>query len=121
MILFYVFLTAVLCTYSQLIFKWRMASFGPLPEDLWAKGFFVLGCLFDPFVISGFLSGFLATLCWLVAISKLNVSYAYPIVLCTVLVFVTIGGVVLFEEKLSTPHIAGLVLLLVGLSFFVFK
>ena len=117
----YVSLTIFLIVFSQLLMKWRIASFPPLPAPLDQKLFYLLGSVFDPFIFGGFFAAFLGSLCWIAAMTILNISHAYPILVCALLVLVTIGGVVLFGERLSTMQIFGIVLILFGIGFFVFR
>ena len=117
----YVSLTVFLIVFSQLLIKWRVASFPPLPAPLDQKFFCLLGSVFDPFIFGGFFAAFLGSLCWIAAMTVLNISHAYPILVCSLLVLVTIGGVVLFGERLSTTQMFGIALILSGIGLFVLR
>ena len=85
---FYIFGTIFFTVYGQLILKWRISGFGQLPEATMDKVVFLLKLLFDPFIFSGFASAFIASLFWMAAMTKFDVSYAYPFMsLSFVLVF----------------------------------
>ncbi|SDC22230.1 EamA-like transporter family protein [Cupriavidus sp. YR651] len=109
----WIFLTISLTVYGQIILKWRMERFGGMPAELAGKALFVLRVLTDPGVFSGILSAFLASVCWIVAMTKFELSHAYPFVsLC--FVAVTIASVWLFGEQLSLLKIAGVAFIVFG-------
>lgn len=65
----YIFGTILFTVYGQFIIKWQMAKAGPLPHVFGEKSFF--SCRFsDPWILSAFLSAFVASLCWMVAMTK---------------------------------------------------
>lgn len=66
----YIFATIGFTVYGQLILKWRISQFGALPEQAINKLKFLILLLFDPFIFSGFLAGFLASLAWMAAMTK---------------------------------------------------
>ena len=106
--------TVVLTSYAQLIVKWRVSRAGPLPVDFAKKALFLTGMLFDPFVITGLLGALLAGLAWMAAMTKLELSFAYPFVsLSFVLVFVF--SAFLFHETITTPKILGMLLIIAGI------
>lgn len=49
--------------------------------------------------MSGFFAAFLAALSWIAAMTQLNVSAAYPILVCSLLIFVTLGGAFFFMNE----------------------
>jgi drug/metabolite transporter (DMT)-like permease len=109
-----VFCSAVLTTYAQLIIKWRVSRAGPLPVEFTKKIVFLIGLLLDPLILSGILGAFLAGLGWMAAMTKLELSYAYPFMsLSFVLVF--IFSVYLFHETVSAPKVLGMLLIIAGL------
>jgi multidrug transporter EmrE-like cation transporter len=117
----YIFVAVLFVGIGQLVIKWRVSQFPPLPEDLWNKCIFLIGSVFDPYVFGGFFGAFIGSLCWIAAMTQLNVSQAYPIFVCSLLIFITLGGVVLFSERIYVTQIIGIVFLLSGLFLFVFK
>ena len=54
----------------------------------------------NPFIILGFLSYGISLLLWLVILSKLELSYAYPMI-SSGYFFVALASVVFFKEKVS--------------------
>ncbi|WP_101842825.1 EamA family transporter [Halobacillus sp. Marseille-P3879] len=110
----YIFGTIFFTVYGQLILKWKIDQYGGLPE-LWKdKVLFLLQLLFNPFILSGFLSAFIASLFWMAAMTKFDISYAYPFMsLSFVLVFLL--SVLLFGEPISMKKFMGVSLIVIGI------
>jgi len=110
----YIFGTVFFTVYGQLILKWRMSMHAGLPEPLLDKFVFLIKLLLDPFIFSGFISAFIASLFWMAAMTKFDVSFAYPFMsLAFVLVF--IFSVILFNEPFNWHKVTGLVLIIIGI------
>ena len=111
----YIFGTIFFTVYGQLVLKWRISQYGQLPDGgLVDKVVFLLKLLLDPFVFSGFASAFIASLFWMAAMTKFDVSYAYPFMsLSFVLVF--LFAALLFKEPVTIYKIAGLILIVAGI------
>ncbi|TFJ94231.1 EamA family transporter [Lentibacillus salicampi] len=111
---FYIFGTILFTVYGQIVLKWQVDQSGSLPEGLWDKFLFLLQLLLNPWIISGFLSAFLAALCWMAAMTKFNISYAYPFMsLSFVLVFVL--SIFLFGDPVTVHKVVGLGLIIAGI------
>jgi hypothetical protein len=74
----YITLTILLTAYGQLVLKWRMNLLGELPEALLDKLIFLVKAIFDPYIFSSFFAAFIASLTWMAALSKFDLSFAYP-------------------------------------------
>lgn len=110
----YIFGTIFFTVYGQLVIKWRIGNYGHLPEESIDKLLFLLKLFLDPFILSGFISAFLASLCWMAAMTKFELSYAYPFMgLTFVLVF--ISSIFLFAESVSVYKVLGLGLIVLGI------
>lgn len=110
----YIVLTILFTVYGQLIIKWQMNQVGPLPDGAAQKLVFLLGLLINPWILSGFLSAFLAALAWMAAMTKFDLSYAYPFMsLAFVLVLLCSG--IFFQESVTSYKIAGLALIIAGI------
>lgn len=107
-------LTILLTVYGQLIIKWQVSRAGSLPVPFGGKIAFLVALLWNPWIISGFAAAFLASLCWMAAISKLELSRAYPFVGAT-FVFVLIGSGLFFGESMTLCKIVGTMLILFGI------
>ena len=112
----YVLLTIIFTSYGQLILKWRLTQFYQLPQNILAKFVFLSKVILtDYYILSGFLAAFIAALCWLSAIKKMQLNIAYPLMsLSFVIVFIL--STLLFHEKASMLQIIGLLFILVGVS-----
>lgn len=106
--------TLFFTVYGQVVLKWRLQSLAlELPQSFLEKFFFLIRLLFDPFVFSGFLSAFIASLFWMVAMTKFEITKAYPFMsLAPALVFVM--GVLFLGETFSIGKVVGLILIILG-------
>jgi drug/metabolite transporter (DMT)-like permease len=110
---FYVAMTVLLTVYCQVAVKWQVAAAGALPAD-WPGRMRFLGLLLaQPVVLSAFAAAFGAALCWMLAISKLELSHAYPFVSLS-FVLVLFLSALFFGEPLSWGKILGVALIVAG-------
>lgn len=110
----YVLGSVLFTVYGQLIVKWRVGKAGVLPQSLSQKIFFLTNLLLSPWIMSGIAAGFLAMLCWLTAMTRFELSYAYPF-MSLAFVLVLIFSVILFHEPATLPKILGVLLILAGI------
>lgn len=111
---FYIFGTIFFTVYGQLAIKWRIGAFGSLPEALNDKIFFLFKVLFDPIIFSGFVSAFVASFFWMAAMTKFELSYAYPF-MSGAFILVFIFSVFLFNEAVTWQKILGLFFIVLGI------
>jgi drug/metabolite transporter (DMT)-like permease len=109
-----IFCTVVLTAYSQLIVKWRVSRAGALPVDLAKKAVFLTGLFLDPWILTAILGAFFAGLAWMAAMTKLELSYAYPFMSLS-FVLVSIFSGFLFHEAVTAPKVLGMLLIIVGI------
>ena len=101
--------------YGQLILKWRMNMQDSLPNGLFDKFVHLTKLIIlDPFILSGFASAFLASLFWMAAMTKFQLSFAYPF-MSSAFVIVLIFSVLLFGETLNLYKILGTGLVVLGI------
>lgn len=112
----YIAATILLTVYGQLILKWQVDLHAPLSGRS-INLMFYLRLLLNPWVISAFAAAFGASLSWMAAISKMELSRAYPFM---ALNFVLVGLIAapLFGEAFTTSKFIGLALVVAGLLFF---
>ncbi len=111
----YLYIVATICftVYGQLILKWRVGFYGALPITMVEKLKFVFTVLFDPWIISGLVAAFFASLAWIAAMTKFELNHAYPFMsLNFVLVFILSGF--LLSEPLTLQRGIGIVLIVLG-------
>jgi undecaprenyl phosphate-alpha-L-ara4N flippase subunit ArnF len=111
---FYIFSTLFFTVYGQIVLKWRLSQLEiVLPEGLLDKTLYLLKLIFDPFVFSGFAAAFIASLFWMAAMTKFEITQAYPFMsLAPAVVFVI--GIVFLEEAFTVGKVLGLVLIILG-------
>jgi len=109
-----VFCSVVLTSYAQLIVKWRVSRAGALPVDFTRKAIFLTGLLFDPWVLTGLFGALLAGVSWMAAMTRLELSFAYPFISVS-FVLVFIFSALLFHETITTPKILGMLLIIAGI------
>ena len=109
----YVFLTVLLTVYGQLVIKWQVKTQGALPAQFSDKLIYLLHLLLNLWMISALFAAFLAALSWMAAMTKLELSYAYPFMsLSFVLVFGL--SIIIFHESLTLLKLLGLALIILG-------
>jgi multidrug transporter EmrE-like cation transporter len=109
----YIAATIGFTVYGQLILKWRIRDFGSLPVDFIEKLKFLISLLFDPAVFSGFAAAFLASLAWMAAMTKFDLSHAYPFMSLNFVVVLLLSGWLL-SEPLSLQKALGVALIVIG-------
>lgn len=110
----FIFGSVFLAVYSQLIIRWQVALAGSLPEGLCGKFSFTFALLTNLWVVSGIAATFLSGLLWILAMTKFEISYAYPYISLTY-VLVLGAGFVFFGESVSLSKVAGAILILLGI------
>lgn len=118
---FCLLMTILLTVYGQLMIKWRILQYGDYQTNLFMRMYGLTKfILTDIYVISGFFSAFCASLFWMMAIKKMQLNVAYPFMsLSFVLVFIFSG--LLFNEKITSLQVWGLILILLGVSLIGFS
>jgi drug/metabolite transporter (DMT)-like permease len=97
-----------------LVLKWQVSIKSPAPF-VWVKNWPpLLLLLLRPWVISAFVAAFGASLCWMLAISRLELNRAYPFMALNFLL-VCVLAVPFFGENLSAIKAVGLCVVILGL------
>ena len=109
----YIAATIAFTVYGQLILKWRIAHFGSLPAGVLEKLKFLVALVFDPYIFSGFLAAFLDSLAWMAAMTKFELSHAYPFMSLNFVVVLLLSGWLL-NETMTTQKFLGVFLIVVG-------
>jgi multidrug transporter EmrE-like cation transporter len=107
-----VVLTVVLTVVGQLLLKWQASSWVTSGQrtGLWR---YLLTMLANPWVLCGLTAAFGASLCWMLAVSKLPLHKAYPFM---ALNFVLVGWFSsrLFGEPYTVSQAVGAALIVLG-------
>lgn len=110
----FILITILLGLYGQVVLKWQVSQASAVPADVMGKLGFVFGMLTNPWVLSSLAAAFIGMLTWMLALTKLDLSYAYPFTsLSFVLVF--IASAVFFHEPVSATKLIGMALIVAGL------
>jgi multidrug transporter EmrE-like cation transporter len=110
----YISLAIALTLYGQLVVKWQVNATGVTPAGLDQKLYFLLRMLTNPWIISSFAAAFGAAMMWMLAIARLDLSYAYPFMSITfpsVLLF----SYLLLNEQIKVGNIVGVAFIVVGI------
>lgn len=108
----YIFLTVALTVYGQIVIKWEVSKIGALPQV--GKLDFIVSLLTNFWIISALFAAFMASVTWMMAVSKLELSVAYPFVSLS-FVFVLVASGLIFHEAITPFKIIGMVLILLGI------
>lgn len=110
----YVLLTILLTVYGQLVLKWHISQAGPLPIALVDKIIFLLQQFGNVWILSGLAAAFVAALCWMAAMTRFELSYAYPLMSLS---FVLVLGlsVAFFHEAITASKVIGISLIVAGI------
>ncbi len=109
-----VLLTILLTVFGQFAIKWQVLASGPIPAGTQGRIAFVLHLLLTPLVIAAVAAAFLASVSWMLAMTRLPLSHAYPMTALT-FVLVVLGSNYVFNEPISTLKICGLILIVAGI------
>jgi uncharacterized membrane protein len=109
----YILATIGFTVYGQLILKWRITKFGPLPADIFEKFKFLILLFLDPGILSGFAAGFIASLAWMAAMTKFDLNHAYPFMSLNFVAVVLLSAWLL-NEPVTFQKIVGVALIVIG-------
>lgn len=110
----YIFATLFFTVSGQIILKWRISRLQLLlPDSFSSKILTLIKLIFDPFIFTGFVFAFIASLFWMAAMTKFEITTAYPFMsLAPALVFLI--GVLFLGEAFTVGKVAGLGLIILG-------
>jgi drug/metabolite transporter (DMT)-like permease len=109
----YIFAMVLLTAYSQVVMRWQVGNAGALPAELLGKVHFVAALLLNPWVLSGIAATFFAGVSWMLALTKFQISYAYPFT-SLVYLLVLMSGTVLFRDGVNAGRVIGTSVVMAG-------
>lgn len=109
----YIAATIGFTVYGQLILKWRVGFYGSMPVSVLDKLKFVFGVLLDPWILSGLAAAFLASFAWIAAMTKFELSHAYPFMSLNFVVVLLLSGWLL-NEPMTIQRALGVTLIVLG-------
>ena len=110
-----VIITIVFTVVGQVLIKWQAMHAGPLPASWHDRTTFFLRLVSNPWIIAGLLSAVVAGSAWLLAMTRLPINVAYPIMSLTYPLIFCLGWL-LFGETLSPWRVIGVLFILVGVA-----
>ena len=111
----YIFLALGFAVSSQLIIKWKMSEFSYNDFVSWQDRYsFAFSMLINPYIILALAFSVLAGVTWMIAMTKFELSYAYPFTIFS-LIFVTLFSIIFFEEQVNAHKIIGIILVGIGI------
>lgn len=105
--------TILLTVYGQIALKWRMNQIADLPVGAGATFRRLIILLFDPIIASTFVAAFAASLAWMVALTKFELSRVYPITSLN-FVLVLLISALLLAEPIDWQKGLGVALIVLG-------
>jgi len=109
----YIFGTILFTVYGQLIIKWQIKGVGNIPTDVIGKVYFFSHILLNPWVISSITGAFLALICWMAAMTKFELSYAYPFMSLSFVIILLLSNI-FFNEPFSFQKVLGVIMITLG-------
>ena len=110
----YIVSTLVFTVYSQLVMRWQVGLAGALPAGIEGKLAYIGHLLINPWVLSGIVATFFAGVSWMLAMTRFEVSYAFPFVSLNY-VLILFASAFLFGETINLAKLAGTSLIVLGI------
>jgi drug/metabolite transporter (DMT)-like permease len=92
-----------------------MLKAGAMPENSVDRIWFLVSQLLNPWILSSLVSAFLALITWMVAMTKLELSHAYPF-MSLAFVLVLFFSHAVFNEMLTAPKLVGVLFIVIGMA-----
>lgn len=112
MVLIYVFLNAC----GAIIIKYKVNQLGKIDIGSMKNAIRYFSILFSsPLVLSGFLAIFGSAIAWIAALSRLEISAAYPVAVGLNFFFVVLVAILFFGESFNVSRILGIILIFISI------
>ena len=109
------FAVLALTVYGQLMIKLRALIHTPVIAGTAGRLHYLAAMFTDFWVLSALAAAVLAGACWMLAVSRLEVGYAYPFMALS-FALVPIGSTVIFGEPLPGVRLIGIALIIAGVT-----
>ena len=108
-----ILLGVLLNAFAQLSLKQGMRTIGHFAFSV--ENILPIGAkaIFNPFVLTGLLCYVISVIVWLMALSRVDVSYAYPL-LSVGYIVTAFAGQIFFQEALGPVRWAGILIICIG-------
>lgn len=111
--LVYIMISVVGGAVGQILLKKGMSSMGPLTLTLQTAFGVIWKMATNPYVVIGLIIYMTGTLFWLTALSRVELSFAYPFASLSYLLML-LASWLLFNENISLMRIAGTAIIVLG-------
>lgn len=111
-----ILLNTMILVSGQFLWKFGMTN----KEDSFGSVGEIIKLMFSPYIITGLTMYGFATVLWLFILTRVPLSVAYPIQ-SLAYVFAVFGAYFIFNEPLSFMKVAGVLLIIIGVSFIGFS
>lgn len=105
--------TVLLTALGQILIKWQASKAAPLDQQRLSAMWQGLRLLLNPWVMTGLFAAFLASACWTVAMTRLELSEAYPFTAVN-FILILLAGHYLFSESLTATRVVGTLMVVAG-------
>jgi drug/metabolite transporter (DMT)-like permease len=110
----FILLTVVFTVVGQLLVKYGMLRVGASPTQMASWPQFLLRTLTNPGIVAGLACAVLAAVSWMVALSRSELSFAYPFMTLAIVLVLALSGL-LFGERVSLVRWLGVAVVCLGL------
>lgn len=110
----YVAMCILFTVLGQLLIKYGMKQMGAIPADTGKVAGFMLKAVFHPANIVGLACAALAAFAWMGALSRIDLSIAYPFMGLAIVLVLALTPVC-FGEKINTSQWVGVAVVCIGL------
>ncbi|MEO5625281.1 MAG: hypothetical protein ABIQ70_04660 [Dokdonella sp.] len=110
----FIFLCVFFTVVSQLLMRWRVGAAGSLPAATADRIGFIASLLLTPWIWLAITCTFLAGVTWMLALTRFDLSYAFPFTGVSFLVML-LAGAFIFNEHVTAARAAGTFLVMIGL------
>ena len=108
----------ILNSFGALAIKSSLNKLGEIKlESIKSTFFYFIELFKSPLAVIGFFAIFISAFAWMAALSRIEISIAYPAAVALNFMVVVIIGLLLFGETLTLTKIMGIILVFMGVFF----
>ena len=104
---------------AQIVLKKGASALSDLKLSLSSVVDFIFAFLQNKWLLAGMTLFVISFVFYIFVLSKIQLSFAYPVMVSVGMVFVLIGSWIFFDEKLSLLNIIGIALIILGIFLLV--
>ena len=113
MVYLYIVIMLISVAIGQIILKLGLSKNGEMPSQLFEGIIFILKALLNPLVILSLLLAFIGALAWIAAVSKVQLSFAYPFTSLGYVLVLILSSLIL-KEQIPTMRWIGIIIIGIG-------